>query len=134
MPMATNTKSRSKLPDKKDLIDSSIGDKVRVMKFSVSPKKSRAGDLLRINFTVQNVSGAVLKLVPWRIVNKKTVLYSGYRFNLPSGSSFDVSTTWEARKGNHFLFVDIDPLNVLNEPRAKQYDNFPQGVDVVVGK
>ena len=117
-----------------DLINNKTGDKVRVVDFEVSPKTPIPGELLKIKFRVENVGNSKLKLVPWRIVNNKEILYSGYRFNLPSGSSFEVTATWQAVKGNHFFYADIDPQNILNEPKSKQYDNFPQGVDVIVGR
>lgn len=115
-----------------DLVTNEIGDKIKVDNFVVSPIKPKHGEPVKIKFSVSNVTKTTLKLVPWRIVNGKTILYSGYRFNLLPASSFDVSVTWEAVKGKHFFFVDIDPQNILDEPRAKQFDNFPQGVDITV--
>ena len=125
---------KSKLPGVKpvDLVTNEIGDKIKVDDFSVSPLKPKFGELVKIKFSVSNVTRTTIKLVPWRIVNGKTILYSGYRFNLLPSSSFDVSVTWEAVRGRHFFFVDLDPQNILNEPRSKQFDNFPQGVDVIV--
>jgi hypothetical protein len=125
---------KGKLPGVKlvDLLTNEIGDKIKVNNFIVTPIKPQQGDLVRIKFSVSNVTKSKLKLVPWRIVNNKTILYSGYRFNLLPATSFDIVVTWEAVKGNHFFYVDIDPQNILDEPRAKQFDNFPQGVDVKV--
>lgn len=125
---------KSKLPGVKlvDLVTSDFGDKIKVDNFSVSPLKPKQGEPVKIKFSVSNVTKTNIKLVPWRIVNGKTILYSGYRFNLLPSSSFDVSVTWEAVRGKHFFFVDLDPQNILNEPRSKQFDNFPQGIDLVV--
>jgi hypothetical protein len=125
-------KRKSTLIHKIDLITSETGAKVKVIRFAVSPKSPSPGDLMRIKFSVLNVSHSLLKLVPWRIVKNKTIIYSGYRFNLPKGSSFDVTATWEAVKGQHFFYTDVDPQNILHEPRSKQFNNFPQGIDVVV--
>jgi hypothetical protein len=125
---------KSKLPGLKlvDLVTNEIGDKIKVDSFIVTPLKPHNGDNVKIKFSVSNVTKSIIKLVPWRIVNGKTIVYSGYRFNLLPLSSFDVTVTWEAVKGKHFFFVDIDPQNILDEPRSKQFDNFPQGVDVNV--
>lgn len=127
-------KHKSTLIHKIDLIDNSTGDKVKVLHFTVTPKNPKPGDLLKIKFSVQNVTHSTLKLVPWRIVDNKTIIYSGYRFNLLPGTFFDITASWTAVKGQHFFYIDIDPQNVLNEPKSKQYDNFPQGVDIVIGK
>jgi len=117
-----------------DLVNNNKGDKVKVIRFMVNPKKPGAGEPIKIKFKVLNVSGKTLKLIPWRIVKNKTIIYSGYRFNLPANSSFEVAASWIAVKGNHFFYADIDPQNVLNEPRSKQFGNFPQGEDIVVNK
>jgi len=115
-----------------NLLNNQVGSKIRVMRFFVSPQKPKAGNIVRIKFSVLNVTGSTLRLVPWRIVNIRTIIYSGYRFNLPAHASFDVTASWEAGKGKHFFYVDIDPQNILQEPRTKQFNNFPQGVDVIV--
>jgi len=115
-----------------DLVTNETGDKIKVDNFTVSPLKPKQGELVKIKFSVSNLTKTIIKLVPWRIVNGKTILYSGYRFNLLPLTSFDVTVTWNAVRGKHFFFVDLDPQNILNEPRSKQFDNFPQGVDVTV--
>ena len=127
-------KSKTDLNRKINSLNNKKGDIVKVVNFQVTPKRTKPGDMIKIKFTVQNLNQHTLKLVPWRIVNDKKIIYSGYRFNLPAGSSFDVTTSWKAEKGNHFIFADVDPQNILNEPREWQLNNFPQGVDVVVGK
>jgi hypothetical protein len=82
--------------------------------------------------TIKNVSPYTLKGVPWQIVKNKKILDSGVRYNLSSGDSFKVTTTWTATEGSHFFYGDADPKNVLKEPKIKQYNNLPQGFDVKV--
>jgi hypothetical protein len=107
-------------------------DKVRVTRFSVSPVNPKAGKPTTIKMVVQNVSSHNLKSVPWQIVKDKKVLNSGCRYDLPPGDSFTVSVSWTAASGSHFIYGDVDPENTLHEPKIKQFNNLPQGIDVKV--
>jgi hypothetical protein len=90
------------------------------------------GDAVTIRMEIQNVSTKTLKCVPWQIIKNKKILDTGSRFNLKAGDKFNVSVTWTASPGTHFIYGDVDPENVLSEPRTKQFNNSPQGVDVRV--
>lgn len=107
-------------------------DKVKVTSFTVSPVNPKAGKTVTIKMVIKNVSSRLLACVPWQIVKNKKALDCGVRFNLASGDSFRISTTWQADKGSHFFYADADPGNVLKEPKIKQYNNLPQGKDVKV--
>lgn len=107
-------------------------DKVSVTGFSVRPQKPKAGKPVTIRMTIKNVSGKILKSVPWHIVKNKKILDHGVRFNLSAGDSFKVSTTWTASKGSFFIYADADPKNTLREPKIKQFNNLPQGTDLKV--
>jgi hypothetical protein len=126
-------KRRKKLNLKKvDTIESKKDDKVRVLDFKVAPAVSKKGQQVRVNMTIKNVTTRVLKSVPWQIGMDKEILHTGVGYNLPAGNSFKVSITWTAKPGNHFIYGDADPNNVLREPKIKQYNNLPQGIDVKV--
>ena len=107
-------------------------DKVRVTKFSVSPTEPKSGKQTRINMVIKNVSGSTLDTIPWQIVKDKKILDSGSRYNVPAGDTFKISVTWTATSGIHFFCGDVDPANTLKEPKIKQFNNLPQGVDVKV--
>lgn len=107
-------------------------DKVSVTKFSVSPAKPAAGNNVTVKMTIKNVSDKLLKHIPWQIVKNKRILCYGVRNDVAAGSSFQVSVTWTALKGNHFFYGDADPKNVLKEPKIKQFNNLPQGSDIII--
>jgi hypothetical protein len=109
-------------------------DVVRVIKFSVTPVKPRPGEEVAIKMTIKNSSGKTLKRVPWQIILGKKLLYSGTRYGLKAKDTFSVKATWTAVAGSHFIFADADPDNTLDEPRIMQFNNLPQGFDVVVAK
>jgi hypothetical protein len=126
-PKSTIIKSDETIGGRKD-------DKVEVIDFSVRPKKLNPGKPLTISLTVKNVSGRTINEIPWQIGKDKDILYYGERYDLPAGKSFKVSVTWTSVSGTHFFFGDVDPRNILKEPRKKQFNNFPQGIDVIVSK
>ncbi|KXK54326.1 MAG: hypothetical protein UZ05_CHB002000893 [Chlorobi bacterium OLB5] len=107
-------------------------DKVSVIRFSVSPPKPAAGSKVTVKMTIKNVSDKLLKHIPWQIVKNKKILCHGVRNDVPAGNSFQVSVTWTAIKGNHFFYGDADPKNVLREPKIKQFNNLPQGSDIII--
>lgn len=113
-------------------IESKKDDKIRVTNFSVSPADVKPGEVVTIRMTIKNVSEKTLKGVPWQIVKNKKILDTGVRYNLPSGDSFKVATTWTSSRGSHFFYGDADPKNTLKEPKIKQYNNLPQGSDIRV--
>lgn len=109
-------------------------DKVRVTSFSVKPVHPGIGEPVTIRMSIKNVSGKTLERIPWQIVKDKSILDFGTRCSLASGDTFSISVTWNAKPGNHFFYGDVDPENTLKEPRVKQYNNSPQGIDVAVQK
>lgn len=113
-------------------IESKKDDMVRVSSFSVTPAAAKPGKPVTVKMTIKNVSEKTLKSVPWQIVRNKKILDAGVRYNLASGDSFKVQTTWTAVKGSHFFYADADPKNTLKEPKIKQYNNLPQGSDVKI--
>jgi CARDB len=119
---------------KEESIAGKKDDKIRVTSFSVKPINPKQGETVTIKMHVKNVSSSALNSIPWQIVCDKKVLESGIRSSLPKGDTFTIGVTWTAKPGSHFIYGDIDPDNTLNEPRAKQFNNSPQGVDVVVSK
>lgn len=128
-----NFKMRKKpLSLKKLRMNDDKSDKINVTKFSVKPLKPKAGLPITIKMTIKNVSSSVLKFIPWQIGKDKKILDSGVHYDLKAGDSFTVCITSTAVKGEHFYYSDADPENTLQEPRAKQLNNFPQGVDIVV--
>jgi len=82
--------------------------------------------------TIKNVTDRSLKGVPWQIVKNKKILYYGVRNEVASGDNFTVAVTWTAAKGNHFFYGDADPKNTLKEPKIKQFNNLPQGSDIII--
>ncbi len=127
-------KSKSPLIKKEETISGRKDDKVQVTSFSVKPLNPKTGETVTVKMTVKNVSGSALEGIPWQIVCDKKILESGIRNILPKGDSFTVAVTWTAKTGSHFFHGDVDPENVLNEPKVKQYNNFPQGIDIIVSK
>ncbi len=127
-------KRKSPLIKKEETISGSKNDKVRVTSFSVKPLNPRLGETVIIKMSVKNVSGTLLQGIPWQIICDKKILESGIRNILPKDDSFTVSVTWTAKAGGHFFYGDVDPHNVLKEPRVNQYNNFPQGIDINVSK
>jgi len=126
-------RKKQKLAFKKsDLLNSQKNDIVQVTDFTVKPVSAKAGEAITIRMEIANVSNKNLKRVPWQIVKDKKILFSGSRFDLPSGNRFSISFTWSAAPGTHFIYGDVDPKNVLREPRTKQFNNSPQGIDVKV--
>ncbi|MCI0716343.1 MAG: hypothetical protein L0Y77_08500 [Chlorobi bacterium] len=125
---------KSKRPNLKTIktIEGKKHDIVRVSDFSVTPPEIKRKQTVTIRMTIKNVSDKALKGVPWQIVKNKKILDSGVRYNLASGDSFKVLTTWTATAGSHFFYGDADPKNTLREPKIKQYNNLPQGFDVKV--
>jgi len=123
---------RKKIISKEDTTFGLKNDKVRVTHFTVSPSSPKAGKPAKIKMVIENVSSHTIKKIPWQIVKDKKVLDSGNRFDLPPGDSFTVSVTWTAASGSHFFYGDADPENTLNEPKIKQFNNIPQGIDVRV--
>lgn len=107
-------------------------DKVSVTRFSVSSAKPLPGEKVTIKMTIKNVSDKLLKHIPWQIVKNKKILCYGVRNDVPSGNSFQVSVTWTAQKGKYFFYGDADPKNVLKEPKIKQFNNLPQGSDMII--
>lgn len=127
-------KRKSPLIKEEETITGKKDDKVRVTSFSVRPLNPKPGETVTIKMTVKNMSSSVLESIPWQIVCDRKILESGTRNLLSKGDSFTVSVTWTAKAGNHFFYGDVDPQNVLNEPKIKQYNNFPQGIDINVSK
>jgi hypothetical protein len=127
-------KRKSTIIKKEETISGRKNDKIQVTSFSVKPLNPKTGETVTVKMSVKNVSGTLLQGIPWQIVCDKNVLESGIRRTLPKGDSFTVSVTWTAKPGGHFFHGDVDPENVLNEPKVKQYNNFPQGIDIVVSK
>jgi hypothetical protein len=126
-------KRRKKLNLKKiSTIDGKKDDKIRVTDFNVNPVITKKGEQVTVNMTIKNVSSKSLRSVPWQIGMDKQILNYGVRYNLSSGESFKVCVTWEATSGNHFFYGDADPKNILKEPKIKQFNNLPQGIDVKV--
>jgi len=126
-------KRRKKLNLKKiNPIESRKDDVIRVTDFKVTPVSPKKGEQVFIKMTIKNVTSKKLKGVPWQVVLDKRLLDCGARFNLPAGDSFKVSLTWTATPGEHFFYADADPHNILKEPRLKQFNNLPQGIDVKV--
>ena len=125
---------KSKKPNLKSIktIEGKKHDIVRVSNFSVTPAEISRGSTVTIKMTIKNVSEKPLKGIPWQIVKNKKILDSGVRYNLVSGDSFKVSTTWTATAGSHFFYGDADPKNTLEELKIKQYNNLPQGFDIKV--
>jgi len=107
-------------------------DVIRVLDFKVTPVTSKKGKKVTVTMTVKNMTEKHLKRIPWQIGMEKQILYSGERYNLPAGDSFNVCITWTAIPGQHFFFGDADPHNTLKEPKIKQYNNLPQGIDVII--
>ena len=108
------------------------GDIIMLTGFSASPLSPKKGKTVTIKMTIKNVSTKKLKKVPWRIVKNKKVLDSGIRYNLPPGDSFGITTTWTAVAGSHFIYGDVDPNNILKEPKIRQFNNFSEGIDIIV--
>jgi hypothetical protein len=127
-------KRKSHIIKKEETITGKKDDKIQVTFFSVKPLNPKPGETVIIKMKVKNVSGSELNIVPWQIVCDKKILESGVRNNLPKGDTFTVGVTWTAKPGSHFIYGDVDPNNTLNEPREKQFNNSPQGVDVVVSR
>jgi hypothetical protein len=127
-------KKRNHLISRAETISGRKDDKVRVTSFSVKPVHPEPGEPVTIRMSIKNVSGMLLKSIPWQIIKDKSILDFGTRCSLPSGDSFSISVTWNAKPGNHFFYGDVDPENTLKEPRIKQYNNSPQGIDVTVQK
>jgi hypothetical protein len=127
-------KRKSPIIKKEESISGKKDDKIQVTSFSVKPLNPKPGETITIKMNVKNVSASALNSIPWQIICDRKVLESGVRSNLPKGDTFTVSVTWTAKSGSHFIYGDVDPHNTLNEPRAKQFNNSPQGVDVVVSK
>jgi len=126
-------KRRKRLNLKKiNTIEGRKHDKIRVTDFKVSPVKSKKGQLVTVSMSITNVTSKTLKSVPWQIGVDRQILHNGIRYNLPGGDSFKVSITWTATAGEHFFFGDADPKNILKEPKIKQFNNLPQGIDVRV--
>lgn len=125
-------KSRKKFIGKEDSTFGIKNDIVRVTGFTVTPRTQTNGKPVKIKMTVANVSSRKLSEVPWQILNGKKEIYSGSRYNVKAGESFSVTVSWTAAKGDHFFCADVDPKNTLHEPRIKQFNNLPQGVDVKV--
>lgn len=113
-------------------IDSSHDDIIRVTDFKVTPAKPKKGSHVTIKMTINNVSKKVLKKIPWQIVIDNKILDCGTRCSLDPGDCFKVSVTWTATPGAHFLYGDADPKNTLKEPKIKQFNNLPQGIDIKV--
>ncbi len=107
-------------------------DKVSVTRFSVSPQKPKKGEKITVKMTIKNVTDKTLKGVPWQIVKNKKILYYGVRNELGAGDSFTVTVNWTASKGSHFFYGDADPKNTLKEPKIKQFNNLPQGSDIII--
>ncbi len=107
-------------------------DKVSVTKFSVSPLEPKKGEKVTVKMTIKNVSEKALKGIPWQIVKNKKIIGYGVRNDVATGDSFTVSLTWTASKGDHFIYGDADPKNILKEPKIKQFNNLPQGADIKV--
>jgi hypothetical protein len=108
------------------------GDIIRVTGFTASPVYTSPGKTITIKMSIKNVTKHLLKKVPWRIVKNKKVLDSGVRHGLPAGDTFRISTTWIAKPGTYFFYGDADPNNILKEPRIRQFNNLPQGIDIMV--
>jgi hypothetical protein len=123
--LRTKKTKEAQISDKKD-------DIVQVTGFSVKPKSPKEGKKVIIKMDIKNVSKKTIKSVPWQIVKNRKIMDSGSRFNLSPGDKFSVSLTWTATRGSHFIYGDVDPENVLKEPRPKQFNNSPQGIDVNV--
>ena len=113
-------------------IHSKNEDIIRVTDFKVTPVEPQKGRQVLIKMTIKNVSSRLLKSVPWQIVHNECILVHGSRCKLPAGDSFKISVTWTASPGKHFFYGDADPGNTLKEPKIKQYNNLPQGIDVKV--
>ena len=113
-------------------IESRDNDIIRVTDFNVRPVNPKKGKQVFIKMTIKNVSPKMLKSVPWQIVHNEKILYHGARFMLMPGDSFKISVTWTAIPGKHFFYGDADPQNTLKEPKIKQFNNLPQGIDVKV--
>lgn len=118
-----NLRSLSTIENKKD-------DVIQVLDFKVIPKSPKPGKMIKISMTIKNVSAKNLKQIPYQIGIDERILHSGVRYNVPQGDIFNVCITWTAVKGQHFFFGDADPHNTLKEPKIKQYNNLPQGIDV----
>ncbi len=127
-------RNKSMIIPKSETISGKKDDKVEVTEFIVKPLNPKPGKNVTISFTVKNVSGELLAEVPWQVGKDKIILCYGERYNIPAGQKFKISVTWTAAAGKHFFYADIDPRNILKEPRAKQFNNFPQGIDVIVSK
>jgi hypothetical protein len=124
---------RKKFDIKKiDTIDSRDNDIIRVTDFRVTPVNPKKGKQVTVRMTIKNVSAKTLKSVPWQIVLNDKILDHGARCMLSPGDSFKISVTWTAAPGKHFFYGDADPFNTLKEPKIKQFNNLPQGIDVKV--
>jgi hypothetical protein len=113
-------------------IESKKDDIIRVIDFRVIPKLPKTGKKIIISMTIMNVSSKKLKQIPYQIGIDEDILHSGVRYSVPPGDSFNVCISWTATKGDHFFFGDADPHNTLKEPKIKQYNNLPQGIDVII--
>jgi len=120
-----NLKSMSTIHGKKD-------DKIRVVDFKVTPLNPKKGESVTVNMAIKNVTSKTLKSIPWQMGVDRKILHSGTGYNLPPGESFKVCITWKAARGEHFIYGDADPNNILKEPKIKQFNNLPQGIDVLV--
>ena len=126
-------KRRKRLNLKKiNTIEGKRHDKIRVIDFKVSPLQPKKGQLVTVNMEIKNVTSKNLKSVPWQIGVDKKIIHSGIRFNVPAGDCFKVCVTWTSTSGEHFIYGDADPKNILREPKIKQFNNLPQGTDVKV--
>jgi len=113
-------------------IESRDEDIIRVTDFNVVPVNPKKGKHVTIKMVIKNVTSKTLKSVPWQIVNNDKIIYHGARCMLQPGDSFKISVTWKALPGKHFFYCDADPKNTLKEPKIKQFNNLPQGIDVKV--
>jgi len=120
-----NLRTISTIEDKKD-------DIIRVLNFRAAPVNTTKGKKVTVQMTIKNMTSKNLKRIPWQIGMDKVILHNGIRYNLPAGDSFRVCVTWTAIPGYHFFFGDADPNNTLKEPKIKQYNNLPQGIDIKI--
>ena len=66
-------KKRNHLISRAETISGRKDDKVRVTSFSVKPVHPEPGEPVTIRMSIKNVSGMLLKSIPWQIIKDKSM-------------------------------------------------------------
>jgi hypothetical protein len=89
-------------------------DKIQAVDFKINPSEPQAGSQATLKLTIKNVTGDLLKGVPWILGDGDIGVQKGMN-DIPAGGTVNVEANLNIAPGRHSFYGIADPENTLGE-------------------